>query len=245
MRNLIKTKAIKMSLPSCVTTGNLFCGFLSVFYTIDGRLVLAAWLIILAGFMDALDGKVARLAHAPSRFGVEFDSLADLCSFGAAPAILMFHYNLYFLGAWGMMMGFLFLLCGAIRLARFNVRLTGFDKEVFSGLPIPAAAGTLASYVVFSQNVLESLNIISLSAPLVVMLSILMVSALEYDTLPKFAPHSAWNRCKLGFFLLAVFLVIFFTDKVFFPLSVVYVMSGLIRWFLHLVSDREVAGVMR
>jgi phosphatidylserine synthase len=77
------------------------------------------------------------------------------------------------------------------------------------------------------------------------MLSILMVSTLEYDTLPKFAPHSAWNRCKLGFFLLAVLLVIFFTDKVFFPLSVVYVMSGLIRWFFHLVSDWEVAGVVR
>lgn len=234
-----------MSLPSFVTTGNLFCGFLSVFYTIDGRLVFAAWLIILAGFMDALDGKVARFIHAPSKFGVEFDSLADLFSFGAAPAILMFNYNLYFLGNWGMMMGFLFLLCGAIRLARFNVRLVGFDKKSFSGLPIPAAAGTLASYTIFSQNVFASLNNIELAAPLVVMLALLMVSTFEYDTLPKFAPRSTRNRVKLGLFLSAVLLAIFFPDEVFFPISLAYAMSGLVRRLFHFISDRQIAGVVR
>lgn len=243
MRNLAKT--LRVSLPSCATTGNLLCGFLSIFYTVDGRLVLAAWLIVIGGLMDALDGKIARFTQAPSRFGVEFDSLADLCSFGAAPAILIYNYNLYPLGGWGVMMSFLFLLCGAIRLARFNVRLVGFDKEDFCGLPIPAAAVTIASYVAFSSSVVGRLSATGLSAPLVVLLSVLMVSTLEYDTLPKFAPHSAKDRWKLAMFLSAVLLAIFFTNKVFFPIILIYAMSGPVRWVFRIVSDREVARAMR
>ena len=143
----------KVALPALFTVGNLLCGFLSLLYAVDGRFVPAAWLIIVAWFMDGFDGKVARLTHSASRFGVELDSLADLCSFGLAPTVLILRYRLYALRGWGIALGFLFFACGAIRLARFNVQVEGFVKKNFCGLPIPAAAWAIASYTLFGEQV--------------------------------------------------------------------------------------------
>ena len=246
----------KAALPALFTVGNLLCGFLSVLYAVDGRFVPAAWLIIVAWFIDGLDGKVARLTHSASRFGVELDSLADLCSFGLAPTVLMLRYRLYVLRGWGIALGFLFFVCGAIRLARFNVQVEEaayaskadkrrpFVKRNFCGLPIPAAAWAIASYTLFGERVWEGFLSLQVCSTFVVFLSFLMVSTFEYDAL-QFARDSFWNRFKLIFAVVGALAIVFFPHEVLFPLSLVYMSSGIVRGVVHLIAgeDREVVEI--
>lgn len=127
-------------IPSLFTTGNLFCGFFSMIAAIEGKFIQAAVLIVLAHLLDGLDGAIARVTKTTSQFGVEFDSLADLISFGVAPAMLAYFWALSPLGIWGWLAASLYLICGALRLARFNVQASTVEKTHFIGLPIPAAA---------------------------------------------------------------------------------------------------------
>ncbi len=136
-------------LPGLLTTGNLLCGFYSLVLTLDGFHTGAALALFVAMVMDALDGMVARLTRTTTQFGVEFDSLADVVSFGVAPALLLYSWALAPLGRVGAGAAFLYVICAALRLARFNV-LTGLtDRRYFIGLPSPGAAGTAASMVLF------------------------------------------------------------------------------------------------
>ena len=134
-------------LPSLLTTGNLFCGFLALVLTADGRLSEAAVAIFVAMVLDILDGKVARLTRTTTQFGVEFDSLADVVSFCVAPAFMLYMLVLGRLGRAAWLGAFLFVICGALRLARFNVHTGVTDRRYFVGLPTPAAAGIVASTV--------------------------------------------------------------------------------------------------
>lgn len=232
-------------IPNIVTVGNLFCGFLAIIYALKGHWISSAWLIILAAFLDAFDGKVARVMHSASRFGVELDSLADLCSFGLAPSILLFQFQLNFLDWWGILVAFIFFTCGAMRLARFNVKLKGFEKGNFAGLPIPSAASVIASYIIFSEKVWNGLNSIELIIFMTIILSVLMISSLEYDTFPRFTFNSFWNTFKVSFFVLGVLAIVTFPDEAFFPLCIIYVMSGPIRWVKGILSGTDVANIVR
>jgi CDP-diacylglycerol--serine O-phosphatidyltransferase len=139
-------------LPSLLTTGNLFCGFLALVLTADQRFVEAAVAIFVAMVMDILDGKVARLTKTTTQFGVEFDSLADVVSFCVAPAFMLYSLALGGLGRAAWLGAFLFVICGALRLARFNVHTGVSDRRYFVGLPTPAAAGLVASVVLLIGN---------------------------------------------------------------------------------------------
>ncbi len=140
-------------LPGLLTTGNLLCGFYAIVLTLEGRHQWAALALFVGMILDMLDGKVARLTRTTTQFGVEFDSLADVVSFGVAPALLLYAWALAPLGRVGAGAAFLYVICGALRLARFNV-LTGVtDRRYFIGLPIPGAAGTVASMVLFFGSV--------------------------------------------------------------------------------------------
>ncbi len=132
-------------LPSLLTTGNLFCGFFALLLTVEGRFTDAALAIFVAMVMDLLDGRVARLMKATSQFGVEFDSLADVVSFCVAPAFLVYSFALKDLSRPAWFGAFLFVICGALRLARFNVQTGTVDRRFFIGLSTPAAAGVIAS----------------------------------------------------------------------------------------------------
>jgi len=134
-------------LPSLLTTGNLFCGFFALLLTVDGRYGDAALAIFVAMIMDLLDGRVARLMKATSQFGVEFDSLADVVSFCVAPAFLVYSYALKDLSRPAWFGAFLFVICGALRLARFNVQTGTVDRRFFIGLSTPAAAGVVAASI--------------------------------------------------------------------------------------------------
>lgn len=167
-------------LPSLLTTGNLVCGFLALVFTADGRYAEAAVAIFVAMIMDALDGRVARLMKATSQFGVEFDSLADVVSFGVAPAFLVYAFALSSLGRPAWFAAFLFVICGALRLARFNVHTGVADKRFFMGLPIPAGAGVLASAVILLHgDALTRAEMVALAA-LTYTVALLMVSTFRY-----------------------------------------------------------------
>src|SRR5437870_6206552 len=139
-------------LPSLLTTGNLFCGFFALLLTVEGRYTDAALAIFVAMIMDLLDGRVARLMKATSQFGVEFDSLADVVSFCVAPAFLLYSFALKDLSRPAWFGAFLFVICGALRLARFNVQTGSTDKRYFIGLPIPAGAAVACSVVILLQG---------------------------------------------------------------------------------------------
>jgi CDP-diacylglycerol--serine O-phosphatidyltransferase len=134
-------------LPSLMTLGNLFCGYACIVYAMRGEYETAAPFIGIAMILDTLDGRIARLTGTSTAFGLEFDSLADVISFGMAPAILTFSWGLTSLGRWGWAAGFIYLTAAAMRLARFNVQTGSGDKKYFAGMPSPAAASVSAATI--------------------------------------------------------------------------------------------------
>ena len=167
MRRLVPMN--RSIIPGSLTAGNMFCGFLSIAYVFDGNYLTASWLIILAAVFDALDGMIARLTRSYSEFGIEFDSLADIISFGVAPSVLIFGAHFQYMGKLGIVISFLPLLFGAIRLARFNVNETSFEKGNFVGLPIPIQATALASYLIFTHNIWGTIRFPMFFAPYVIL----------------------------------------------------------------------------
>jgi CDP-diacylglycerol--serine O-phosphatidyltransferase len=169
-------------LPSLFTSANLFCGFYSIIASVKGDFYRAAVAILVALVLDGLDGKIARYTRTASRFGVEYDSLADLVSFGMAPAMLAYAWALMPVGRLGWLAAFLFVACGALRLARFNTQVDVVDKRYFVGLPIPAAATLVATGVILARQV--SLPVAPHSLALVALygLSFLMVSTIRYTS---------------------------------------------------------------
>jgi len=139
-------------LPNLLTTMNMFFGFFAIIYSINGNFTWAAYAIVIAAVFDTLDGRVARATNSMSRFGAEYDSLSDLISFGLAPALMLFLWSLEPFGRVGWLASFFFVACGALRLARFNVQSTSVEKAYFQGLPIPMAAGIVASSVLAFED---------------------------------------------------------------------------------------------
>ncbi|MCA1580039.1 MAG: CDP-diacylglycerol--serine O-phosphatidyltransferase [Acidobacteria bacterium] len=167
-------------LPTLFTVGNLFCGYLSLWSSINGTFERAALLIILAAILDMLDGRIARLTNSASEFGEEYDSLADLVSFGVAPAILVYSWGLADFHRLGLAVSFFFVVCGSMRLARFNIQTKIADKKYFVGLPIPAAAGTVCTLVLATPEPL--VDRVWMTGVLIVtfLLSYLMISTIKY-----------------------------------------------------------------
>jgi len=216
-------------LPSIFTLGNLLCGFLAVANVMEGdsvSMISAAWWIIIAAILDALDGKVARLTGTSSEFGVEFDSIVDVVSFGLAPAALFYRYALIDGGRIGLAVAFIFLSCGAIRLARFNMTATTGTKKAFTGMPIPAAAGILASYILFTERVWSGFKGYDFAVALAIICSIAMVSRFRYGLLPKMGFRSTKSRVKSLAFIANVVLIAVFPDEILFPEGILYLLSG-------------------
>jgi CDP-diacylglycerol---serine O-phosphatidyltransferase len=190
-------------LPSLFTVGNLFCGYACIVHSMTNELELAAPYIGIAIVLDMLDGRIARLTNTTSAFGVEFDSLADVISFGAAPAILAFSWGLRDLGQIGWAAGFLFVSAAAMRLARFNSQVSAqLDKRYFIGMPTPAAAGVAAA-TVYAFPVLPELHKTAAAVLLMVVPAGLMVSTIRFRSFKTI--NFGWGRSYLplfGFILL-------------------------------------------
>jgi len=217
--------------PSLVTTAAFFSGFYAIVASINGDYYTAAWVIILAMFFDGIDGRIARATGATSRFGVEFDSLSDLIAFGAAPAILMYNWVLQPFGKVGWMAAFLFCLCGALRLARFNTQVETGPKDRFVGLPIPPAAGLLATTVLLTKGALDMER-----APTLVILitvyavALLMVSNVPYHNFKTLSMRSRRPFHILLGMILVIFVVAQFPHHLLFAMAVIYALSGPLEW---------------
>lgn len=226
--------------PSILTCLNLFLGFLSILASSQERFVTAAWLIILAAVFDMLDGKVARFTKSYSEFGVELDSLADVVSFGAAPAFLVYFSQLGHLGPFGTLVSVLPLVFGAIRLARFNVHLSGFEKGNFEGMPIPSQATCLASYLMFCDALWDGPRFPAVMVILVVLLSIMMVSTIEFETMPKFSLRKGRkNTVQMTLFLVGISVVLLRPSLMLFPLTLLYIFVQLTRAVIRHAREQQ------
>lgn len=177
------------TVPSFFTLMNLFSGFLALIQAAEGRFENAAWLIVLAAFFDLLDGMMARLTNGSSLFGVELDSLSDIVSFGVAPSFIAYFYALREFGIVGLVVSALPAICGAVRLAKFNVNFAGAEKKDFEGLPIPGQAMILVA-LILNREWLDSLpgidtTQIGFLAPVIIFLCVLMLSPITFEAPPK------------------------------------------------------------
>jgi CDP-diacylglycerol---serine O-phosphatidyltransferase len=216
-------------LPSLLTTGNLFCGFFALLLTVEGRFADAALAIFVAMVMDLLDGRVARLMKATSQFGVEFDSLADVVSFCVAPAFLVYSFALKDLSRPAWFGAFLFVICGALRLARFNVQTGTVDRRFFIGLSTPAAAGVVASSVVLlGDEPPERWAQIALAVASGV-LALLMVSTFRYWSFKEADFVRRRPVQSLLGVVLAIMIVAFRHEIFLFALFTGYALSGPVR----------------
>jgi CDP-diacylglycerol--serine O-phosphatidyltransferase len=177
------------TVPSFFTLMNLFSGFLALIQAAEGRFENAAWLIVLAAFFDLLDGMMARLTNGSSLFGVELDSLSDIVSFGVAPSFIVYLYALQDFGTVGLVVSALPAICGAVRLARFNVNFVGVDKKDFEGLPVPGQAMIIVALILNAEwlNGLPGIDTtqIGFLAPVIIFLCVLMLSPITFEAPPR------------------------------------------------------------
>ncbi|MFH0798956.1 MAG: CDP-diacylglycerol--serine O-phosphatidyltransferase [Pseudomonadota bacterium] len=233
-------------LPNLCTTASLFCGFFSVVKSLSGEFVAAAWAILLAGVFDLLDGRIARLTKAESAFGIEYDSLVDLSSFGLAPGILIYTWSLYGLRKLGWLAAFLYFACGALRLARYNVQHDDIEQEYFQGLPIPIAAYVIATYVIFHHHLFAFPPEASyLVAGMTMMLALLMVSTIRYRSMKVFDFKNRNSFFALVLVVFGIFVVAIKPEVTMFVLTLGYVSSGLIEEIVTLHQSRQILGKMR
>ncbi len=246
----IKRKSIKKGvylLPNLITSASLFGGFYSIIAALDGQFENAAIAILVSAVLDGLDGRVARLTGSTSKFGVEYDSLADLVAFGLAPGILIFTWALRPFGRYGWLAAFLYVVCGALRLARFNVQITTIESKRFNGLPIPAAAAMVCATVLlfFYIGKGEELTRHITVLVLIYALAFLMISNVKYYSFKQL------NLSQRMPFRLLVGLILLFLavaaqpNIMLFLLIFGYVISGPITTFLDYRHRQPLRVVQR
>ncbi len=221
--------------PSLFTVLNMFSGFMAIIHASRLEFTPACWFIVLAALFDSLDGVMARITKSASQFGVEIDSLSDVVSFGAAPAFIVFQLfaqQAHEPRGIDILISSLLMILGGLRLARFNVQLVGFDKDHFTGLPIPASAITVAAFVLNYSSDTTGLDPLAAEVLpwLVVVLSLLMVSKVRYETLPK-PSRRAFRKEPWKFIVLAVAVVIGIVSRgsAIFPMFVLFIAFGVAR----------------
>ena len=214
-------------LPNLFTTGNFFCGILSIVLSIQGHFSQAAFLIILAAFLDFLDGFIARLSKTTSLFGKEYDSLTDLVAFGIAPAVLVYIMIFIDKGRWGLGITFLYTVSCALRLARFNARLSGDEKKEFNGMPTTASAIILAASVLVAVDYNKTLLLYFIPV-LELLLAGLMVSNIPY---PSVAQLSILKQKHPFVYLAGAVLtfggIVFFAELFLFVGGIMYIVYGI------------------
>ena len=219
--------------------------FTGIVATMNGDYNLAAWFILISAFFDAMDGKVARMTGTTSQFGVEYDSLVDLVSFGVAPGLLMYSWALQPFGKFGWLAAFLYVVCGALRLARFNVQVDTVESRRFVGLPIPAAAGMVASCVLLFYHLGGTGTIKKVSVLLLIyVLAYLMVSNHSFNS---FKDPDLLKRQPFGFLVLAIIFIIVIVAQpeiMLFSIASIYMVSGpigsILKYFRRKSTAEEV-----
>ena len=218
-----KRKRTVPFLPNFITTMSLFCGFYSISFSLKGNYYMAAVLILIAGFIDGIDGRVARMANSVSEFGKEYDSLSDVIAFGVSPAIMAYLWQLNQYGRFGFIACFLFVACGALRLARFNTD-TSHNLTTFTGLPIPIAAAAVTSVVLLSK-VVGSIPSLALLGGMYI-LSFMMVSTIRFPSFKHISYIKAHPFQLLVAGVLLLMVVALAPEIMIFVLAMTFIVGG-------------------
>ncbi len=227
-------------LPNTLTLCGMFCGYFAIMAAVNGNYLYAAWAIILANVFDGLDGWIARLTNTATQFGIELDSLSDLVAFGVAPSVLFYKWSLVPFGRFGWAAAFLFVACGALRLARFNVQTGTSASKAFKGMPIPGAATILASVVIFYYEYWTDVPDKNLFFPaFAICLSLLMVSTLRFHGLKEIDFRERKPFWFLVVFVLLLFLLLVHPSKSIFFFAMLYLLSGIIENIYLLMKRRK------
>lgn len=213
-------------LPSTFTVGNLFCGYYSLVATLQGKYEAAAVAVGIAIVLDGLDGRIARMTDSQTAFGSAFDSIADVLTFGLAPAALIFSWGLWDLGRVGWMTSFFFLACSATRLARFTVQAAHHDRRYFVGMPAPPAAGLLVALPFYAPVRLGSPTVTYVILALVVVLSFLMISKVRYRTFKDVDLRRRQRYTLVTLIALVLWLIASAPQTVLLLLAATYAVSG-------------------
>lgn len=228
-------------LPSLFTIGNLFLGFWALMKGLRGDFANAALLVLAAGVLDSLDGRIARLTGTESEFGREYDSLADVLTFGLTPALLAFLWGLRDFGRAGWLVPFFFMVCAATRLARFNVQSKAADSRWFAGLPVPAAAGGIVSFLYFAPDSEWKNWLGAVMFGALALLGILMVSTFRYPSFKK-VDLRARQSYRMLLPIAAVLAVAAFHPHAFFlTAATIYAVSGPANWLRGRLLPRSTA----
>jgi len=227
-------------LPNIMTTAALFSGFYAIVAAIDGQYIAACVAVFVAGLFDGLDGRVARMTNTQSEFGVQYDSLSDLISFGVAPSIIMYTWSLAslkdygnFWGKVGWLCAFLYVVCAALRLARFNTQAGVADKRFFQGLSSPAAAGTMVAFVWCFEDLkrdlgLSGANFVWFAVPLTITIALLMFSNFRYYSF-KTLPQREGDKVPFNWIAIPVAVLVLIAlapPQALLAIGIVYVASG-------------------
>lgn len=227
-------------LPNLFTAASIFLGIVSIISASAGQYEKAAWLIIIATVFDALDGRVARMTHTQSKFGGEFDSLADVVAFGVAPAFLLFFSYGHAYGKFGILVAALYVIFGAIRLARFNVISSETEANVFIGLPIPASALFVVSWVLMCEDYIVFHDYILVLLSFTLLAGVLMVSNVRYPSFKKVDFKKAHFVKGLFALIVLLSLIFLFPIEMLCAISTLFLLYGLLRYLNTIITKRNV-----
>ena len=227
-------------LPNLLTTGALFSGFYSIVAAMNQHFGSAAIAIFVAMILDGMDGRIARLTNTQSAFGMQYDSLSDMVSFGLAPSLVVYQWALFGMGKLGWLAAFVYTACASLRLARFNTQATSIDKRYFQGLPSPGAAAVLAGLVWFgsSYGLIDGTTIGAMCFLVTVIIGLLMVSNIRYHSFKEF---DLKNRIPFVTFLIIVPVFVLIAIEpalILFFLAIIYAISGPIYTLILLRRHR-------
>ncbi|NRR33451.1 CDP-diacylglycerol--serine O-phosphatidyltransferase [Oxalobacteraceae bacterium] len=229
-------------LPNAFTTAALFCGFYAIVMAMNQKFEHAAWAIFIAMVLDGLDGRIARLTNTQSEFGAQYDSLSDMVSFGAAPALVIYEWSLRGLGKLGWIAAFVYCAGGALRLARFNTNIEVVDKRFFQGLPSPAAAALVAGFILL----MDDLQVSGIQLPWVSWAIALFAGLTMVTNVPFYSFKDVNFRKSVPFiavFLIALAFALVSIDppKVLFPIFIAYGLSGYLVYFWRMAKGKPVS----
>ena len=225
---MIKRRRGIYLLPNLFTTSALFAGFYAIVAAFNARYEPAAIAVFVAMILDGMDGRIARMTKTESDFGVQYDSLSDMVSFGLAPALVVYQWSLHDLGKLGWLAAFIFTAAAALRLARFNTQAGSADKRYFQGLPCPAAAAVVAGLVWFDSvgQPVDEATMVVFAFALTILVGLLMVSNIRYHSFKQIDLHGKVPFLSVLFIVLVIALVAVRPSLVLFLLALAYAVSG-------------------
>jgi CDP-diacylglycerol---serine O-phosphatidyltransferase len=230
---LIENRRWAFFLPNTFTALNMACGFAAILHGFQGEFYKACMFIVLGAVFDSVDGRVARMTNTQSAFGEQFDSMSDLVSFGVSPAIVYYFRFLANSGRPGMVAAFFFILCGALRLARFNANIDKNKSDYFQGLPIPGGATAVIALVLISLSLPEIVDYKPFTVGYLIFYAVLMISNIPFPSFKK----SEWVKTNKKQVLMVIFMILaslFIYEEIMIPIIITfYVVASLIYFLTH------------